>query len=128
MDISASLSVEDRRVSARSTDAEPDAANGMNERIGLPIVDLAADAPDIDVDDVGGGVEMEIPHMLEQHRPRHDLALVANEIFEDLEFPWQQLDVPAAAGHGSRHQVQLEIADAEHGFFHDGGAASGQRV
>src|SRR5271156_524453 len=127
MEISANLSVDDFRVSARSTDAESDATNGMNERIGLPIIDLAADAPDIDVDDVGRGVEMEIPHMLQQHRPRHDLALVANEIFEDLEFPGQQLDVAAATAHGSRHQVELEITDTQHGFFHYGGAASGQR-
>jgi hypothetical protein len=77
----------------------------MNERIGLPVVDLAADAPDIDIDDVGRGVEMEIPDMLQKHRAGHDLALIANEIFQYLEFPRQQLDVATRAGHGSRHQV-----------------------
>src|SRR6516164_2865261 len=122
MDISASLSVDDRRVLARSTDTKPDATNRVNERIGLSVVDLTADAPDIDVDDVRRGVEMEIPYVLQQHRPRHDLALVANQIFEDLEFPRQQLDVPAAARHGSRHQVHSEIADTQHGLFHHGGA------
>src|SRR5262249_55061400 len=125
---SASLSVDDRTVLARGTDAKPDATNGMNERIGLPVVDLAADAPDIDVDDVGRGIEMQIPDVLQQHRAGHDLALVANEIFEDLEFPRQQLDVAAAAGHGSQHEVHSEITDTQHGLFHHGGAAPGQSL
>src|SRR5215475_8815297 len=127
MAISASLSVEERRVLARSTDAEPDAANGVNERIGLAVVDLAADPSDIDVDDVGGGVEVEIPYVLQQHGARDDLALVAHEIFEDLEFPRQELDVAAAAAHRPRYEIHLEIADAQHRLLHDGGAASRQR-
>jgi hypothetical protein len=49
----------------RSTDTIPDATDGMDERIGLLTVDLAANASDIDVDDVGRGIEMEIPYMLQ---------------------------------------------------------------
>src|SRR5450432_2594843 len=128
MEISASLSVDDRSVSARSTDTEPDAADGMDERIVLAVVDLAAHAADIDVDDVGGRIEMEIPHVLQQHGAGDDLALVANQIFEHLEFPRQQLDVAAAAAHRARHQVHLEIADPQHRFLHDGGAAPAERL
>ena len=41
---------------------------------------------------------MQIPHVLQQHRPRHDLALVAHQIFEHLELTRQQLDfAPGAA-------------------------------
>src|SRR2546421_10175181 len=88
--ISASLNVDDRRVLARSTDTKPDAADSMDERIGLPTVDLAADASDINVYDVGRGVKMEIPHVLQQHRPGDNLAFVANQGFENLKFSWQQ--------------------------------------
>jgi hypothetical protein len=48
--ISAHLKVDDRNVLARSTDTKPNAADRVDERIGLLTVDLAAHAPDIDVD------------------------------------------------------------------------------
>ena len=58
------MNVEDRKVLPRSTEAKPDAANGMDERTGLLVVDLAADTPDIHVDDVGHWIKMEIPYIL----------------------------------------------------------------
>ena len=58
------MNVEDRKVLLRSTEAKPDAANGMDERIGQLTVDLAADTPDIYVDDIGHWIKMEIPYML----------------------------------------------------------------
>jgi hypothetical protein len=36
----------------------------MDERIGLLAVNLVADAPNLDVNDVGRGVKVEIPYML----------------------------------------------------------------
>src|SRR3954462_8596324 len=100
--ISARRKVEERSVLARSTETISDAADGVDQWIGLGIIDLAADATDIDVGDVGGGIEVQIPDMLEQHRTRDDAALVADEIFEQLEFPRQQRNLPAAAGPGPR--------------------------
>jgi hypothetical protein len=72
---------------ARSTDTKPDTSYSVDERVGLLIVDLAADAPDIDVDDIGRGLEMQIPYMLQQHCPRNDVALISSQIIENLEFP-----------------------------------------
>src|SRR5262245_65568583 len=95
--INASLNVEDVRVSARSTEAIPDAANGVDQRIGLLVVQLAADASDIDIDDVGRGIEMKVPDMLKQHGPRYHAALIAYQILEQLEFAGQQRDLLAAA-------------------------------
>ena len=80
----ASLSVEERKVLLRSTEAEPDAANGMDQRIGLTVVDFAANAADININDIGGRVEVQIPHMLQKHGSRDHLAYVANEIFQQL--------------------------------------------
>jgi hypothetical protein len=85
----------------RSTDTIPDTSYGVDERVGLLTIDLAADAPDVDVHGVGRGIKMQIPNMLQQHCPRNDLARIANQIFENLKFSRQQLDVPSAAGHGS---------------------------
>src|SRR5262245_3983743 len=127
MQISASLKVDERSVLVRSTDAKPDAADGVDERIGLLTVDLAADAPDVDIDDVGRGVEVQIPDVLQQHRAGDDLALVAHEVLEHLKFARQQLDLLPAARHRPRDQVELEIADAQHRLLDDRAAAPGER-
>src|SRR5689334_21828902 len=128
MQISANLSVDDRSALARSTDAKSDSTDRVDERVGLLTVDLAANASDIDVDDVGGRIKMQIPYMLQQHRPRNDLACVANQILEDLEFPRQQRDEALPAADGPGHQVEFEIADAQHGLLDDGGASSRERL
>src|SRR5215510_6859613 len=117
-----------RIIGARSTDTKPDAADGMNERIGLLTVDLSADAPDIHVDDVGRGVEVQIPYMLQQHRSGNNPAVIANEVLENLKFARQQPDLPAPAGRRSRYEVELEVADAQHRFLDNGRTASGERL
>src|SRR5260370_2707016 len=126
--ISASRSVDDRKVLVRSTDTKPDAADGMNERISLLAVDLTPDTSDIDIDDVGRRVKMQIPYMLQQHRPRHDMTFVANQILQNLKFPRQQGDVPPAAAYGSRHDVEFKIADAHHRVLDAGGPAARQSL
>src|SRR5215467_15826670 len=108
---SACLNVEDRSVLARSTETISDAADRVDQRIGLLIIDLAAHASDIDVDDIGGGIEMQIPDMLQQHRARHHAALVAHQILQELEFPRQQRDLLAPPARNALDQVDREIAD-----------------
>src|SRR5207302_9167967 len=97
MQISATRSVDERSVLPRRTDAKPDPADRVDERVGLLPVNLAADAPDVDVDDVGRGVKMQIPYVLQQHRPRHHLAGVATEKFQHRELARQELNRVAAA-------------------------------
>src|SRR5215471_4930728 len=126
--ISARLKVQDLSVLARSTEAIPDAADGMNERIRLLIVYLAPYPPDIDVDDVGGRIEMKVPYVLEQHGARHDSAFVADQIFEQLEFPRKELDFTPAPARGPRHEIDLEIADAQHRLPDHGGAATSESL
>src|ERR1700689_2117830 len=55
-------------------------------------IELAAQVADLDVNDVGLRHEFEIPHILEQHCPRHDLAGATHEIFQQGEFPRQEID------------------------------------
>src|ERR1700730_8039910 len=114
MQISASLSVDDRNVLSRSTETKPDTADGMDKRISLLTIDLAADPSDIYVNNVGHGIKMEIPYVLQQHGPGNNLAFVANQILEYLKFARQQFDVSATPAHCARHQVDLKIADTQH--------------
>src|SRR5215510_1025923 len=85
--INASLNVDDRsvlasRASAGGTEAISDAAHRVDQRVGLRLVQLATHAPDIDVDDVGRGIEMKVPDVLEQHGARDHAALVAHQILQ----------------------------------------------
>src|SRR5688572_12547603 len=58
------------------TDHVSGAADGVEQRRGVPLVDLAAQARHVDVDDIGLGVEVVVPDVLEQHGARHHLARV----------------------------------------------------
>src|SRR6266478_3779255 len=126
--ISASLKVVDVKVLVRSTERVSDTANRMDQRIGLLAVDLAAHAPDIDVDDIRRGIEMKIPDVPQQHCPRHDAAFVANQILQKLEFPRKKKNVLAASAGDPRHQVDGEISDPQDGLLDDGVTASAKRL
>src|SRR5262249_52382486 len=112
----------------RRPHAKPDSAHRMDERVGLPAVDFSAESPDIDVDDVGGGIKVNVPYVLQQHCARDDLAFIAHQTFEDLVFSRQQIDGAAAAARCARHEVELEIADSKYSLLHHGGAAPGERL
>src|SRR5712672_3481723 len=126
--ISASLKVDDVKVLARSTEGVPDTANRMDQRIGLLAVDLAAHAPDIDVDDICRGIEMKIPDVPQQHCPRYDAPFIANQILQKLEFPRKKKNVLAAPAGGPRHPVDREIADPQDGLLDNGFTASAKRL
>src|SRR4029453_13560592 len=122
--ISACLKVDDVRVLARSTETVPDTASRMDQRIGLLAVDLATHAPDIDVDDICGGIEMKVPDVLQQHCPGYDAAFVANQILEKLKLPGKKHNILTAPACGPRHQVEREIADTQDGLLDNGVTAS----
>src|SRR5437899_2984305 len=126
--MNASLSVEDRRVLLRSTEAKSDAANGMDQRIGLAAVDLPANTADIDINDIGRGIEMQIPHVLEEHRSRNHLTDIARQIFQQLKLARQQFYFSTAPAGDPRQQVDLQVTDAQHGLLDHGGAAARQRI
>src|SRR5690349_9348129 len=126
--IRATRNVDDVSALVRSTEAVPDAAYGVDQRIGLLVIDLAAQPPDIDVDDVGRRVEMQVPDVLQQHGAGDHAALVADEIFQQLELLGQELHVLAVTAGGARDQVDGEIADPQNGFLGDGVAAPAERL
>jgi hypothetical protein len=61
---------------------EADGADIDNEAPRAGGVELAPQIADLDVDYIGLRHEVEILHILEQHRPGHDLPRSAHEIFE----------------------------------------------
>src|SRR3954452_7349256 len=67
------------------TDHVSGAANGVEERVGVALIDLAAQPRHVHVDDVGLGVEVIVPDVFEQHGTGHHLAGVLHQIFEQAE-------------------------------------------
>src|SRR5947209_20595097 len=61
----------------------PDAADRMNQLRLAARVDLLAQPGDHYVHDVGAGIEVVIPGVFGDQRPRHDAALMACQILED---------------------------------------------
>ncbi|MNJ56770.1 hypothetical protein D3C77_523330 [compost metagenome] len=80
----------------------------------------------MDVDDVGLGVEMVFPDLLQQHGARHRLAGVAHQEFQQLKLARLQVDLLALAMHGAGDQVHLQVADLEHRLHPAGLAAARQ--
>ena len=80
----------------------------------------------MDVDDIGLGVEMIFPDLLQQHGAGHRLAGVAHQEFQQLELTRLQVDLLTCAVNGAGDQVHLEITDLEHGGDAAGLAAARQ--
>src|SRR5215467_6233949 len=126
--MNASLRVEDRRVLVRSTETKSDAADRMDQRIVLPAIDLATNSPDIDIDDIGRRIKMQVPYMLQQHGARDRLTAITCQIRQQSKFARQQFDLSPAATGDPRKQIDLQIADAQHRLLDHRCAAPGKRV
>src|SRR5205085_12241462 len=95
-------SVIEARISIALAEPVARAAHRVQDRPLEPLLQLAPQAADMDVDDVGPRIEMIVPHLLEQHRPGHHPPLVAGEIFEQPVFPRLQIDLPPRPLHRTR--------------------------
>src|SRR5262245_38469598 len=94
------------------TQAVTDAADRAQQLRAESPVDLGAQAADMGFDHAGLRVEMEIPHILEQHGAGDDAAVAAHQIFEQAEFLRLKIDRLAGATDRPLQQVHLEIGRA----------------
>src|SRR5689334_18841789 len=89
------------------------ASNSVQERLFEPVVQLAAEPADVDVDDVGARIEVIVPDLLEQHGAGYDPPFVASEIFEKQILSRLEVQLLAVALHRARERIDFEIADRE---------------
>src|SRR3954454_5576668 len=97
-----------RRLLEPLTDHVPGAANGVQQRTLKTFVDLGAQPRNVHVDDVGLRIEMIIPHVLQQHRSRHNLPSMLHEIFQQPKLARLQRQFFSAAGHTMRETIEFE--------------------
>ena len=80
------------------------------DRVGA---ELLAQVADVDVDDVGAGVEVEAPDLVEQLLAGQHLAGVGHEDLGERELARRQVDLLAADGGPAGAEVEADAAGLE---------------
>ena len=89
------------------TDHVSGAAHRLQHGFGESLVDLGAQAGNMDVDDIGLGIEMIIPDILQKHGAGDDVTSIAHQIFKQLELAGLEKNRLPGAGDGSRQKIHL---------------------
>src|ERR1043166_9617395 len=80
------------RLARGLTEAEADPAHRLDAlRLALP-GELAPQIPDVDVHHVALGIEVHVPHLLEQRGPPDDLFGMEEEVLQQLEFLRREIE------------------------------------
>src|SRR6266850_441796 len=87
-------------------------SDGLDQPVAAAAIDLAAEAPDVDLDDVRLGHEVRIPDGLDEALLREHLARMAREHLEQRELLARQADLPACPVDLAGRRIQPEIADS----------------
>jgi hypothetical protein len=82
-----------------------------------PLIDFAPQPGHMDVDDVieGGMPHCFFPDVARQHLAGDNAALVAQKVFEDLEFSGGEFDRFVSAPDGASHEVHVQVAHLQSG-------------
>src|SRR6185437_5812273 len=86
----------------------PHAADGLNGVDREACVEAPAQSADMAFHHVGVRVEIDVPHLLQQHLAGHDAIRVSEQILHEPKFLRKQLDAPAIAGDRAFDQVHLD--------------------
>src|SRR3954452_23622675 len=96
-----------------SQPSRAEAVSDIAHRLDVFLRELAAQSPDIDVDDVAPRIEAESPDVREQLVPGAHLVRTAREMPEEQELPLRQRRTPSVHVQHAPVQVQLHGADRE---------------
>src|SRR6266446_10037076 len=91
------------------------AADRLNHVEFKAMIDFAAQPADVAFDHAGLRIEMNSPHIFQQHAPREHPIRISREILQQAKFLRQQLNVLPGAHDGSLQQVQLDRSHAQPG-------------
>src|SRR5271157_357543 len=87
----------------------PNAANRVNQRPAIAAVNLAAQTIDMNIHNVGAGVETHAPNVVQDHRTSNNPACVAAKILQQRELLGGELEHVIAPARFAPYQVKLEI-------------------
>src|ERR1700680_498061 len=92
----------------------PGAANRTDQLGAEAAVNLAAQAADMGLHNLGLRVKVKLPDVLQQHGASYNPAGVTHEIFEKLELLRLQLDPLPRARNAALEEIDLEIGDTQY--------------
>ena len=90
-------------------EAVADATDGLDQGLIRVVVDLAADALDIDIDEVGARVVMVVPDMFAELGSVEDAARRTHEAGEQGELPRRECDVLGSASNLAGKEIDREV-------------------
>src|SRR6185437_12047344 len=85
------------------------AAHRADQFLVAPLVDLAAQMTDIDIDDIGQAFEGLIPYLFDDHAARQGPARMQEKIFQQGVFLGAEFDALALAPDLARQPVDLDV-------------------
>ena len=99
-----------------STQAACIPCRGSSGWIGIrAMIELGAQPADVALHDAGLRIEVNVPHVLEQHAARDDAIGIAHQILEQTKLLRQQLDLPAGASQRPLQQIHFQVTGAQPG-------------
>ena len=88
----------------------------MDQRHIKILVNFGPQSADMNINNIGLGIKMIIPDVLEQHRSGNNLPLVAHQEFEKFEIAWLQRDLLVAPFDFPRQQIHMQVGDTQRRF------------
>ena len=90
-----------------------DPADGVDQPVRERVVNLRAEPADMDVDHVAVAVEVHVPDLLGDQRPRQHLALAAGQQREQGELLRRQVEPPVGPRRRAAQQIDPQVADGD---------------
>src|SRR4051794_3972189 len=90
-------------------------ANSLDRRRALPVGELPAEIPDVDVEDVGSRVVVVAPHGVQDLGAREHLVGMPHQVGEQLELPGRELHSVTGSIDLARSEVEADAPDGEGG-------------
>jgi hypothetical protein len=84
--------------------------NCVNQRSRGVMIHFAAQTINVNIDDIGCGVNPHLPDMVQNHGPGHDSTFVPAKIFEQRKLLWSQLQKVITTSCFTTYQIKLQVS------------------
>src|ERR1700730_9737761 len=105
-----------RAKSGRRTEDETHAADVVNHRRLVRLVHLAPQPPHMDVDEIGLGNELVVPHIFHQHGPRHTPLFAVRSMRSSSSGPTRITVSRLSAGRRNSASIRATSSTAANGL------------
>src|ERR1035438_8579346 len=87
--------------------------NCVNQRSRGVMIHFAAQTINMNIDDIGCGVNPHLPHMVQNHGPGHDSTFVPAKILQQRKLLWSQLQQVITTSCFATYQIKLQVSSLQ---------------